>query len=343
MNVNILFSSAGRRSYLVKWFKKAMIKEGIAGTIHVANSKAISPAFLEADKTVVTPMIYSHEYIPFILEYCHNYDINIVIPLFDLDVTYLSYYKGEFNKNGIKLLVPDYDIVNICNDKYLSSLVLKNNAIGVPKTYINIELLKSAIEKGTLKYPVIIKPRYGCGSISVFRAFNDKEVLFLYEFVKQQIEKTYLNHQIAQEEDTVIIQEELNGDEYGLDIICDLEGKYINTIVKKKIAMRSGETDGAITVSNKDLQDIGKSLSEILPHPGVMDVDMFVANGISYVLECNARFGGGYPFSHVAGADVPRAIIRWLMKKNANELCYAQNGILSQKDIHMIKYKRDQV
>lgn len=57
--MNILFTSVGRRSYLVKYFKEVM---GDTGEVHVANSSAISPAFLVADKAVVTPLIYDDEW-----------------------------------------------------------------------------------------------------------------------------------------------------------------------------------------------------------------------------------------------------------------------------------------
>ena len=40
---------------------------------------------------------------------------------------------------------------------------------------------------------------------------------------------------------------------------------------------------------------------------GLVDTDMFLAEGGEpSVIDINPRFGGGYPFVHLAGADVPR-------------------------------------
>ena len=58
---------------------------GEPGLVHAANSK-VSPAFFAADKRVVTPLIYSEEYIPFLLDYCRRWDIRLLIPLFDIDI-----------------------------------------------------------------------------------------------------------------------------------------------------------------------------------------------------------------------------------------------------------------
>jgi carbamoyl-phosphate synthase large subunit len=69
--------------------------------------------------------------------------------------------------------------------------------------------------------------------------------------------------------------------------------------------MRSGETDVAITVKEPKLESLGKMLGEITQHPANMDVDVFFDGTDAYILEMNARFGGGYPFSHLAGVDLP--------------------------------------
>ena len=42
-----------------------------------------------------------------------------------------------------------------------------------------------------------------------------------------------------------------------------------------------------------------------------MDCDCFVTDEGPVVLEINPRFGGGYPFSHAAGANLPAALLAW--------------------------------
>ena len=135
----------------------------------------------------------------------------------------------------------------------------------------------------------------------------------------------------------------IDGQEYGLDIINDLEGNYQSTIVKKKIAMRSGETDCAMTVNMKKLTQIGEKLSVVLNHVGNLDCDLFINNKEEiYVLEMNARFGGGYPFSHLAGVNLPKAIIKWLRNEtvDVDKLLTAQPNVIGQKDIEIVELKQ---
>jgi carbamoyl-phosphate synthase large subunit len=53
-----------------------------------------------------------------------------------------------------------------------------------------------------------------------------------------------------------------------------------------------------------------------LGHIGNLDCDIFESDGRYYLLEMNPRFGGGYPFSHVAGANYPDAICTWIEGKD---------------------------
>lgn len=298
----------------------------------------LNHAFRVADKTVVTPLIYDENYIPFLLDYCKKNDISAIIPLFDVDLPVLAKNKKAFSQIGTTVVVSDFEIVDICNDKWKTFCYLTEKGFNVPATYISQHAALSDIRLGKISFPVMIKPRWGMGSIAVFEAENEEELRVFYAKAKRKIFDTYLKYEsISDINQSVLIQEKLDGQEHGLDIINDLNGNYVTTVAKIKYAMRSGETDCAVTVDNPSLKDLGKRLSKETKHLGNLDVDVFVSNGECTVLEMNARFGGGYPFSHMAGVNLPYAIIEWLNGEKVNpDILHEKIGIKSQKDIQMV-------
>ena len=104
--MNILLTSAGRRSYLVQYFKEALRLGGCGGLVHAANS-CQCPAFACADRSVVTPIIYDQGYIPFLLEYCKREEIGMLIPLFDIDVPVLAAHREAFASAGTVVVTAD--------------------------------------------------------------------------------------------------------------------------------------------------------------------------------------------------------------------------------------------
>ncbi len=330
--MNILLTSVGRRSYLVDYFKEAI---GADGEIHVSNSTDITPAFTRADKSVVSPLIYDDSYIPFLLEYCKANKIGAIISLFDLDLYVLSKHKMKFERIGTKVLVSDKNVIDICNDKWKTHVYLLEKGFNSPKTCIGLDIAIKNIRKKQLEFPLMIKPRWGTGSIGVYEACDEQELEVFYSKTQNAISNTYLKHESGMDiKNSVMIQEKLRGQEYGLDIINDLNGVYQNTVVKLKYAMRSGETDCAKTVANKQLKELGEEIGRILGHIGNLDVDVFIKDNIAYILEMNARFGGGYPFSHVSGVNLPLAIVKWLNNERLeDDVLKEKIGVVSHKDI----------
>jgi len=312
--MNLLFTSAGRRGYLLQWFKDAV---GTEGRIHAANSDANAPAFAQADTSVVVPGIHDKEYVPFLLDYCLQHRITAVIPLFDIDIPVLAAARERFAANGVTVVVADEWVANICNDKWSTFKFLKENDFDVPVTEHTLLETRKALAEGRLGLPLFVKPRWGMGSIGVYKVETEAELDVLYAKVLRDVERTYLRFESAATPGgSVLVQECIDGVEYGLDVVNDLAGRHVATFVKKKLAMRSGETDSAVTVDEPELFEMGARIAGLLQHRGNLDMDLFrTKDGRVVVLELNARFGGGYPFSHLAGADLPRAIVAWLAGK----------------------------
>lgn len=330
--MNILLTSVGRRTYMVKYFQKALSE---TGTVHAANSDSYALAMYQADKFIISPMIYNENYIEFLLEYCRENSISVIIPLFDIDLPVLAAARNQFEKQGIHVVVSDFETIQICNDKWKSYKFLISNNIPTPASFISTRDCLEAINNNKINFPLIIKPRWGMGSIGIYQVDNLNELEILYQRAKKDILDTYLKYESSVDIDSsVIIQEKLQGEEYGIDILNDLEGNFVTCIPKRKIAMRAGETDGAIILENMDLYKLGKKISMKLKHIANLDVDCFLTNGNYYVLEMNCRFGGQYPFCHLAGADFPKAIISMLRREHVNkELLFATPGTLGVKDI----------
>ena len=331
--MNILLTSSGRRSYLVDYFREALDGKGL---VHASNS-TWSSALEVADKAVITPLIYSDNYIDFLLDYCKKNEINVIVSLFDIDLPILALSKKRFLEAGVRVIVSDYEVTDVCNDKWKSFLFLNEHHINTPKTYIELDSALRDINEKIINYPVIIKPRWGMGSILVFRADNEEELRVLYAKVKREINDSFVKYESQSDpEHTVLIQEYVHGQEYGLDVVNDLEKRYVATFAKKKLEMRSGETYSAVTIQNDLLEDLGNRIGEKLGHIANLDTDCIIHNEVPYVLDMNCRFGGLYPFSHFAGVNLPKAIISWIegaKTENLDNLFKYELGLEGYKDM----------
>lgn len=330
--MNLLFTSAGRRDYLIEYFVEAL---GGHGRIHVGNSDPLCCAFTVGDAHVVTPPIHSSEYLPFLHDYCRRERIDAILPLFDIDVTVLSSVRDDFAEQGVILIVPKPQAAWLCSDKWRMYEALCTAGIGTPTTFLDLEVAIYAVAQGEVTFPLIIKPRFGMGSIGLMQAEDADELRFLYQLVRRQVFCSHLHHDSASEPDAcVLIQERVRGAEYGLDVLNDLLGRHVVTVAKRKLAMRSGETDVATTENWPNLSELGARLGGLLGHVGNLDVDLFVNGPHVSVLDLNCRFGGGYLFTHAAGANFPAAIVAWLRGLEPDPKCFlANSGVTALKSI----------
>lgn len=330
--MNLLFTSAGRRDYLVEYFAAAL---GGRGRIHVGNSESLCSAFTVGDAHVVTPPIHSPDYIAFLRDYCRREHIGAILPLFDIDVPVLATARADFAGEGVQVVVATPEVADVCNDKWRTVEFLRAAGVRTPLTFLDLKSALASIARGEVAFPLIVKPRWGMGSIGLMQAEDADELRMMFELVRRRIFASYLQFESASAPDAcVIIQELASGCEYGLDVLNDLTGRHVVTVAKRKLAMRSGETDIAITKDREDLHALGARLGALLGHPGNLDVDVFVDGADLYVLELNCRFGGGYPFTHAAGANFPAAIVAWLIGVEPDpQWLRARAGVTALKSI----------
>ncbi len=303
---NILLTSAGRRTYLVNYFKNALKGQG---KVIVANMYDDAPAMFVGDVAIKTPHSLSDDYIPFIKKICKDHNVSLIFSLHDIDTFALAKAHEQLTSTGALPVIPTLDWATICLDKYLCSQKLSSNGIDSPWTEVCLQRAINAIQSGEISLPVIIKDRLGFGSTGLHTCHSIEELTHFHALATQNAVSRLFNH-IPQHE-SVLIQEHMNGPEYCVDIVNDLNGNYAAHFVCEVHAMRSGETDSVTTRPRSIANDLATKMSALTKHIGIWGVDTILHNGKLYIIDINPRFTGDYPFHQVCGADIPSALLAW--------------------------------
>lgn len=312
--MNILLTSAGRRAYIVDYFRQT---QGI-GKVFASNSN-YTIALKRADGYFISPLIYSEDYIPAIVKFCKENDVKVILSLFDIDLLILAKNRYVFEEAGIRLLLASPEFVEICNDKYKTFQFIKQLGLQSPQTYISEKEVKAAIAMGEMSYPIIMKPRWGMASMGIYKVENEEELHVFTQKCRRDIFSSYLKYESSNTADEAIIyQEVIQGEEYGLDVLNDLDGNYIATFAKQKVTMRSGETDLGRTADSQPFEHIAHQIALKSRHEGICSVDCFKNDKGVFIIEMNCRISGHYPLAYLAGFNYPQLVVDWMNGKFTN-------------------------
>jgi len=285
--MKILFTNAGRRTYMIT-FALAANSTHNPITVYVADpAEDVPTKHLSPDTIAIsTPRVDEGGavFAKSVLQIAKENNINLVIPLSDLELLPLAEHKKYFEANGIKLLVSNKDVIINTMNKRNADIFCNHHNIPTPKSFYSQKDFNGI-------QPCVIKPIVGSGSNRL-------------RFVDES------SGNIEFDRDIDMIQERIFGDEFGIDILNDFNGDFITATVKRKILMRAGETDRSLIVQMPELVTLAKKVSEAFRHIGNLDVDVIVdAMDNPYCIDFNARFGGGYPTTHLSGMNYLGALI----------------------------------
>ena len=288
--MNILILSAGTRDKVVQYFKKEL---GDRGRIIATDCSNLAPAVYDADAFYLVPRITAPDYLDVILDICKKEQITGVFSLIDPELSLLAKERDRFLTVGTTPIISDYDLVETCFDKFRMYELLQKMQIPTGKCYVEKEAFYQAVERGEISYPVFVKPVKGSASIHINKVNSAKEIEVLFDLY-----------------DDLMIQEFMDGQEYGADVYLDMiSGKCTDIFIKKKIKMRAGETDKSVSVKDEKLFELIRKFAEDCGFRGMIDIDIFEIGDAYYISEVNPRFGGGYPHAYACGVNMPKAVI----------------------------------
>lgn len=312
--MNILILSAGTRNKIIQYFKNAVGEDGL---VIATDCSDYAPAVYEADKFYKVPRMTEDGYIDIILDICKKENINGVFSLIDPELSLLSQNAKLFNDIGVTVVGSDYELCERTLNKWEMYNWLNEHNYKCAVSYVDKEIFYNDVENGRAKYPVFVKPVCGSASIAISKVCDKQTVEILFEH-----------------NDNLMIQQYLNGQEIGADCYIDMiSGEVVSIFTKKKLVMRAGETDKAVSFKDEKLFDLIEKFAKESGFKGQIDIDVFEVDGEYYISEVNPRFGGGYPHAYECGCDHMK-----LIKNNLEGKANEKNIGSYESDIYMMKY-----
>lgn len=282
--MNILILSCGTRDKVVQYFKEAFAGEG---RVIATDCNPYAPALYEADAYYIVPRITEPGYMDIIFDICRKEEIRGVLSLIDPELSLLAKHEKQFEELKVTVIGSAYELCERTLNKWEMYCWMKEHGYPCAKTYKDLESFYQAVEKKEISYPVFVKPMKGSASLQIARADDQEMAEFLFHHG-----------------DKMIIQEFMTGQEIGVDCYIDmLSGEVVSVFTKKKLVMRAGETDKAVSFKKQELFDEVERFVLENGFKGQIDIDIFEKDGIYYFSEVNPRFGGGYPHAYACGAD----------------------------------------
>ena len=291
--VTMLLSSAGRRVELLEAFRRSAADLEIDLTI-IATELAPnwSAACQQADRCFAVPRADDAGFIPAMIELCRENAVDLVVPTIDTELEQLSLAAAQFSSVGTMLSVSDPGFVAIARDKLATAQALSAAGLPVPQT-AGLDAVRE--NPGQWSWPLLVKPRHGSAGRGI-------------ELVEAPSSLP------KRESEPMIAQQLLKGAEYTINMYVDRQGKPRCVIPHRRVQVRAGEVEKGVTERNPELCRIGWQIAEAFTGiRGVICFQIILDPAGPAIFEINARFGGGYPLAHAAGAN----FTRWLLEEAA--------------------------
>jgi carbamoyl-phosphate synthase large subunit len=278
--VGVLLTGVGKRYDIVSAFAQH-------ATVVAADPNPLAPAQYAAHHRRAVPRIDDPAYVPELRSLCGEFGVRAVVPLTDLDLEVLARARqaGE-----LPAFVPDPEIARATFDKYETHRLLSRLGLPSPPTVLPGEPVEA--------YPVMVKPRWGSGARSIHRAADPREAEFFVGYI----------------DEPTMVQRFMDGPEFSIDTLSDLDGRCLNAIPRTMIESRGGESIKGTVIADPELIELGRSVVETLGVRGPCTTQVFRDQEIGLgITDVNTRFGGAFPapmYAALPRCNYPELIVR---------------------------------
>lgn len=276
---DILILSAGRRVSLARLFRQAAQQNGLS--VATADMRpTMSSACQDGDEWVELPNVRSPSYSQVLEDYCRRSGVQLIVPTIDTELPLLAELKDHFANFGCAIAVADLGLVKHCADKRMTDALFEPMGLKMP----------DQMELAALSYPVIVKPYDGSLSAGISILRDPAELTQAHLDNPRNMFCQYLEPEEYQE--------------FTCDAYFDRESRIMCVVPRLRIEVRGGEVSKGQTVRNEIVPFLFEHLAHLPGAVGCLTIQIMRhrTSGELFLIEVNARFGGGYPLTAQAGA-----------------------------------------
>lgn len=316
---NVLITSAGKRVSLTRKFREELKAICDGGKVFTVDTNPqMAPACVLSDGCFKVPRCTSESYIQALLSICRDNNIGLIIPTIDIELAILSENKEDFERNGICVMISDYDFIMTCRDKRNTAVFFLQHDIKIPEPR----------DRQHPHFPMFAKPYDGSLSKGTHVILNERDFT---EEVRNDSHLIFMDYI-----DTAEYKE------FTVDMYYGRDNRVKSIVPRERIEIRAGEINKGITRKNFLVEYLKQRLCHIPGAVGSICIQLFYREDdhVAIGIEINPRFSGGYPLAYCAGANFPlMAIKEYLLGETVDySEDWRDNTIMLRYDEEVIVY-----
>lgn len=248
-------------------------------------------------KSFIAPRAADEEsYYMFIKNLCIDHQIKAIFIGSTAELPFYSRNRESLERStGAKVFVNSPAVIELCTDKWLTMCHLSRSGFQIPASIRYPEdsgMLSSFIESAG--FPLIVKPRFGRGSVGVVLAKDKQQLL---ENIKGK--------------ESLLIQEYITDEdqEFTVGICINQKGKVISKIALRRY-LQEGVSIAAVSDDYHHIADYCADVASTLGAYGAINIQLRLKDGMPVIFEINPRFSSSTGMRLLFGINEPESLIR---------------------------------
>ncbi len=265
---------------------------GNGDEIYGIDIKQYTPYMNLITKAFTAPRYTDGDYLPFVKNLLEKYEITHFLPTTEYEIMLFDKERDYFEKKGVKLIINNSKIIDVCMDKYKTAAFLKDAGVDTPKSFFAEEY------KEGLDYPFILKAQSGCGSKGLRVIHNETEW-------KECGKSGMICQELIGSDDT----------EYTVGVFSD--GEKVNSITLKRKLGYGGLSALVEVCDIPEITETAKKAAKAFSLKGSFNIQLREQGGRYYVFEINPRLSSTTGFRHRFGF---KDAMWWLDMEDGKEI-----------------------